>query len=1429
MARTKKKILKIFAWIVLAFLLLITGAGIFVFFKAENYINKNLSEIVAKSSNQLYQLSFDKIDIELFPLSVIVSEIQLSPDENLSTKILKESADKVVYSFESKKLEIRGISIKSILRNKRFHTNKIIIADPLLEIRGDELILKDSVQTADKILYEIRPLFQKYVKDIQVDEIDFVNAHYQFFNTPGDSSVVSNAKHISVGIKNFRTDSTMIFHNSKLFDTDDILVQMNDFRFNFGDSLHVLQIDTLEYSLLSSDISARSFHLTYLDKNSEKSLYDVFVPRMYMKSDIVSRLTVKDSIDVEFLKFENPRIRFYQKENSQKLQIEDISNFDFYSLIDNQFTKVVVDSFYLSNADLEIYRQPDIINYQQKFESLEINLNGFELDSLSSKNPEKLLYADDLEMEVSGYHLKLEDNAHDFSAGSMFFSTYSNTLGVKEINISPADTTKKHPRIHVNIDCEAIEVSDVDLKKLYHTRTLPTREILVTKPNVNLQVHADAEKIKKTKETGLLFELITAYLRGVYSDLVTVKQGKLNIQNLTESNVKGYFETGFTFNLTGFSLDSTSIEQTDKFFYATNFDLEFSDYQMRLVDDLHKINVDQISILSFERKVEIQNLQLQPVIENADETTMSRFSRSELYNIKVPRIILWGINLRNAFFNNKLNISRFQILNPEIYFENFGALRQSQEKKEFSEFSQLVFNYLADINISQIDIPNGEFAWINHTKKGKTTSFDNEFSASLENFRLNENELNKKRLLFSDNFDISVKDQLFHLSDSVHILQAGEINLSTAKSTIKINNALLYPVITSEKYKQLPTTFQVSIPNFEISNFDFLKAYYSKELNFNKLELNKPKFQVYNRAGKTKSLDLSKYKFPLPSFIEALQLGELKISGAEVLTYETRGIDQHAKSYFNLDLTIPKISIKNDNKNQLQISTGNLISKISDLKSPLGKTHELGIQQVDYNQKQKTISISGLQVNPFTQSQVENRFSISIPRINFHNFDINKVLEDNTYSFDEIDFVDPNLQIEINDSLKGKNLEKAKTLDLYPYVNSYVDEILVKKLNFENITLDFSWFKKQLFKRDFNLVFHEINIGENQNPENFLHSKEFEILTTGLKTTTKNNLYEFTADSLIYNSHKHNILFKNIQVNPLLSREELSRQKGFQVDFLKAKTDFVEVKGINENLWVKNNILDANAAIVGKTDVEIFRNKRYPFDHNQRPPWPQDLLRNIKQQFVFDSLILKPSTIKYSELMDISDEPGTIKFENLKLRTGKISNQPQIITQQKNLEIVASTKIFEQAEINARFIFDLTSNKYKHSVSGNVGKMPFTAVNPMLEKAAPVSIESGDINRFDFEFNLNDKYAEGELYFGYDNFKINVLELNADGAKKSKLASFWANKMLLNSKNPKGDKFDPVEIYYERDVERSIINYWWKSILTGAKEALGIEKENSKD
>lgn len=272
-----------------------------------------------------------------------------------------------------------------------------------------------------------------------------------------------------------------------------------------------------------------------------------------------------------------------------------------------------------------------------------------------------------------------------------------------------------------------------------------------------------------------------------------------------------------------------------------------------------------------------------------------------------------------------------------------------------------------------------------------------------------------------------------------------------------------------------------------------------------------------------------------------------------------------------------------------------------------------------------------------------------------------------------------------------------------------------------------------------------------------------------------------------------------------------------------AQIDEFEISGLDEKTWLDQNILDAKFFRIGKSNIDIFRNKRYAFNENQRPPWPQNLMDGIKQPFVFDSLILEPSFLKYSELLTISDEPGYITFNELQFRAGKLSNMDSVKNQIHDFAIHASTKLFNRSKLTANINLDLTSPNYAHTVSGSLGNMSLTAVNAMVEKSAPVSIESGNLERFSFDIKLDERKATGQLYFGYDDLKISLLDYSEDDVKKSKFASFWANKMILNSKNPKNGELSPVGLNYQRDPQRSIINYWWKTIYSGAKTTIGLE------
>ena len=176
---------------------------------------------------------------------------------------------------------------------------------------------------------------------------------------------------------------------------------------------------------------------------------------------------------------------------------------------------------------------------------------------------------------------------------------------------------------------------------------------------------------------------------------------------------------------------------------------------------------------------------------------LKQYGRSELYEFTIPELSLSNADFHNAFFNKKLSIDTLSIKKPQIYYENFALLKQLKPKPDFEDLFLLISNYLDDIHINTVEIPDGKIRLINHSKKDKTISLDNQFSMKLENLQINENQFDQNKLLFSEYVDFSLRDHIIRLSDNVHVLKAGEVGFSTRRNEIFVLNARLYPEPTS--------------------------------------------------------------------------------------------------------------------------------------------------------------------------------------------------------------------------------------------------------------------------------------------------------------------------------------------------------------------------------------------------------------------------------------------------------------------------------------------------------------------------------------------------------------------------------------------------------------------------------------------------------
>jgi hypothetical protein len=205
-----------------------------------------------------------------------------------------------------------------------------------------------------------------------------------------------------------------------------------------------------------------------------------------------------------------------------------------------------------------------------------------------------------------------------------------------------------------------------------------------------------------------------------------------------------------------------------------------------------------------------------------------------------------------------------------------------------------------------------------------------------------------------------------------------------------------------------------------------------------------------------------------------------------------------------------------------------------------------------------------------------------------------------------------------------------------------------------------------------------------------------------------------------------------------------------------------------------------------------------------KAPMPMDI----------DTLSVINSRLIYSELVAERTEPGYIRLEEFDLQSYNLTNHPAEDSIESVMKLDVHAKVMGEGPMNITLILPLEGTTRKLQCSGSVGAMQLSPLNAMLEPSINMKFNSGTVTRMTFSFSGDDNLSVGWMEFLYKD--IDVVLLKKDPGKEWGFVSFLANKMT-NSNNPAPGKtdFKSVEIGYERDKNKGLINYIWKTIQSG--------------
>lgn len=1423
----RPKIFKILSIILLSLIVLAFGL---LYFKAQSYLNENLSEYVSKKYNGKYKLTFDNLTISFIHFGFEIENVAFDPTDSTVNSILDSIPGKQLYSFSSPSIRINKIGLVKLFLRKQLEIGEILITQPELKIHGEFIESDNKNNNINSVLLELKPLVTKSFKYIKINKIELVNASFNFYNLLGDTHKLSKGENITIGILNFYTDSMLLPNPGLLFNAEEIYLQMHNYQNKLGDSIHILTAGTVTYSLKKAQIEAENIELKPTNQNvTTHSKYQILIPKAIIKSSRIHEFYKNKVIPIDSVILSGAKIKYWPGNKNTITTLDNIVDYDLYPLIENELTSISIASFRLDNAQLMVYSNPTDSVSQQELKNICINLEDFLLDSVASQDTSRMFYSNNIDFSASEYELTLGDNIHRLRAGKLVLSTKKKTVFIKNILLYPVltDQARIMQKNTLDATCDSIRLDLFDFKKAYHSQRFYIQSIQLFNPKVTVTQNEIVEDTNEAGGSSLVYNLISNYLKGIYSNQVSVQKGKFQLINKTGVLQRGHIETSFKLFLSGFALDERSARSSDRLFFAKQIELNFSDYQMQLVDQLHKLTIEKFLLSSQQKKASIQNLHLFPVSKENIVERLTQYNRSELYEFTIPELSFSNAYFHEAFFNKKFYADLLTINSPVIYYENFAFLKPSKPKADFEDLYLLLSNYMDDLHLDKVDIPDGTIQLINHSRKGKTISLDNHFSLGLENLLINKDQFGRKKLLFSDQVEFSVRDHLIRLSDNVHVIKAGTVGFSTKLQEVYLTNARMYPDPNSMNFSSINWNIHLTIPEIRIKGINIEDLYFDQKITAGNVMINSPEINLYQKNKNTVQTEFKEITFPMPEEIETITIGMFTLNNASLKIFSELGVQPYLLVQSDLKMESQNILIeKNKVTKEPEFKRGKYTAGLFHfIFTPKENNQQISIKELNFSTSERHIVATQLTVKPKTQNTRQDQFELQIPLLSMNGFDIDNAYRNYKYIFESIVVEKPQFLLYNNakDSLKINPFN----VNIYPHFKSFADVFAAKDLKVNNAGLTiFKNGKKTLQEKiTFNLTNLRI---DNKPAKGFLHAADFSFSIQNILRQDDRKLYRFTIGASQYSSKNDRFTSSDIRITPTLSKEKYNRQNDFQSDYFDGKIDSVVISHPNIERWFDLGELAGTNMSVNGLDMNIYRDKRLPFNEKRRPLMLQDLIKTLPYPIQVDSLNLIDAGIKYSEQPTLGDEEGHINFSNLNVSLKPFTNMTVDGSKIPDLHLNATGTIMDSCQMKVRMDYLMNHPDNLFKVSGSLSPFNMRILNPALEPLALVSIRSGHVDQFNFNLSADKTQANGKLTFAYNNLRISVLELKNGNTKEAKFASFIANSLMLKSKNPRGEDLLPDEISFQRDQKRSVLNYWWKSIFSGIRNTLGI-KDNKAD
>ncbi|MEL6253742.1 MAG: hypothetical protein AAFR87_17165 [Bacteroidota bacterium] len=708
-------------------------------------------------------------------------------------------------------------------------------------------------------------------------------------------------------------------------------------------------------------------------------------------------------------------------------------------------------------------------------------------------------------------------------------------------------------------------------------------------------------------------------------------------------------------------MDSSSGKEFLSWFKVKEADLEIDvdKYVHITADSSYVLKAGKIGLSSSESEFFVDDLHIEP---NLRPYSASSGPKKNLFELKVPRIVIQDIKPREIAINRNVNLGAVRLVEPQlIQLGKFKSDSLREKLPELSDLYQGIQPYFHNINIEGLSIEKGSFSKIAAMgDTSKQISLEG-IGLYMQNMALDSNIMGKEaRLMLAEELDLKIDEYKFLLKEDSYLLSGKAARISSFDKQIKGEAMSILPLAgTRKRLKRLnEDILDLEVPELQIDGVDLVELWHDRILEVDKVKISQPNVGLtnYPEIKKEKIDEISEQNLNLliGGYLKRLLVKSLDIrggtfdfkAGKDVLGdgFKARELEVNIRN-FQLN---PSASKKADrpfyaDDIRVNMQVDNYSLTLPDSSYSIQAKH-LGIATSDSSFYADSLVFIPLKAAKKQHGVIAD---IVVPRSYFHGLDVYKSYFEKELSIDSI-FLS-GAQINLTDLGRKAFTPRKKSfledIDLYPTISSAFKKLQVDRLILQKSTLELQEVKNQekyvlpqltLDVRNFRLD----SLASHK--KDLFFAEDIRLQAANFSQNLPDSLHQISVGNVDVSTQRGDIRLCSVDIQARNQGTESIGQK------YRIKVPDLQLKGVDLYALLSNRIADMQIISIDTPTVEL---ERYP-------EIEKDEIDSLAKANLYDLISSQLNSLRVRQLkvnqgkLQVNDYQGRtneFKAENLNL------------------------------------------------------------------------------------------------------------------------------------------------------------------------------------